>query len=160
MRTHVIHHPIPMLPRLTPLQYLVLHFLFVGPQTGEQLRHMLRTMGVRQSRTAFSRLMMRLIVANYVSPQVCTHRANDQTIRQCRYEITNLAIFDWTEARKFYLNLAPPSPDLVPIRIESGDLAAYDPKLRRAVIDQRFADRLNRSISGIADHILKQGHAF
>jgi hypothetical protein len=57
-----------MLPKLTPLQYLVLQLLFVGPQMGEQLRQMLRSLGVRQSRTAFSRMMMRLIVANYVSP--------------------------------------------------------------------------------------------
>ena len=30
------------LPALTPLQYLVLHLLFVGPQTGQQLREALR----------------------------------------------------------------------------------------------------------------------
>jgi hypothetical protein len=50
-----------ILPTLTPLQYLTLHLLFVGPQTGKQLRRALRALGVRQSRAAFSRLMSRLL---------------------------------------------------------------------------------------------------
>ena len=73
-----------------------------GPATARTLR----ALGVRQSRTAFSRMMMRLVVANYVSPQVCTHRTDEQTVRQCRYEITDLGVIDWTAARKFYLNFA------------------------------------------------------
>ncbi len=145
-----------MLPNLTPLQFLVLHLLFVGPQTGEQLRRMLRTYGVRQSRTAFSRMMMRLVVANYISAQVSTHRANEQTIRQCRYVITDLAVLDWMKTQKFYLNLAPPSADLVPLSTESGELAAYEPTLRKQLLDQRFGNRIKRGLSAAAGRILKR----
>ena len=142
-----------MLPTLTPLQYLVLHLLFVGPQTGVELRRTLRTLGVKQSGAAFSRLMMRLVDGNYVSPQVCSRRTVENTIRECRYEITDIAVFDWLEARKFYLNLSPPSDDLVPVVTESGELAGYDPALRKSVIDKRFKSDLKSSLALLMDNL-------
>ena len=122
------------LPALTPLQYLTLHLLFVGPQTGQQLRKALRALGVRQSRAAFSRLMMRMVIANHVVPRASTSLIGGQKVRQNLYEITDLGVFDWTAAQKFYLNLPPPSSDLIPVATDSGELAAYDEKTRRRVI--------------------------
>jgi len=122
------------LPALTPLQYLTLHLLFAGPQTGQQLREALRALGVRQSRAAFSRLMMRMVIANHVVPRASTSIVAGQNVRQNLYEITDLGVFDWTAAQKFYLNLPPPSSDLIPVATDSGELAAYDAKTQRGVI--------------------------
>ena len=94
-------------PTLTPLQFLTLNLLFVGPQTGKQLREALRARGVRQSPTAFSRLMMRMIVANHVDPRVEISVVAGQPVRHHLYEITDLGVLDWTAAQKFYLNLRP-----------------------------------------------------
>jgi hypothetical protein len=122
-----------MLPKLTPLQYLVLNLLFVGRQSGDRLRRALRALGVRQSRAAFSRLMFRLMEANYVNPEQAVRSDNDQTVHYRCYEITDLGVFDWMAAQKFYLNLPPPSADLVPHVTSSGELAVYDPEIREAV---------------------------
>jgi hypothetical protein len=126
------------LPSLTPLQYLTLNLLFVGPQTGRQLRRTLRALGVRQTPASFSRLMARLIDATYVIPQTSTRRAHGHTIRQRRYQITDLAVLDWIQARKFYVNLAPPSADLLPVVTDAGEHAPYD----RADRDRPFQERL------------------
>ena len=140
------------LPALTPLQYLVLHLLFVGPQTGQQLREALRALGVRQSRAAFSRLMMRMVIANHVVPRASTFVAAGQNIRQNLYEITDLGVFDWTAAQKFYLNLSPPSADLMPIATDSGELAAYDEKTQRRVIKATFAKALKPYLRTIMEN--------
>ena len=132
------------MPQLTPLQYLTLHLLFAGRQSGAELRHALRAMGVRHSRASFSRLIMRLVEANFVDPQTAVQRHGDQTFRQCLYEVTDFGLFVWLEARKFYLNLAPPSPDLVPVATNEGPLAAYDPNLRKTVVDNHFKNEFLR----------------
>jgi hypothetical protein len=126
------------MPQLTPLQYLALNLLFAGPQTGRQLRHALRAMGVRQTRASFSTLMARLVQANYVDPETCVRRFGGRPVRQARYEVTDVGVFVGTEDHKFCLNLPPPSPDLVPVVTEEGELAAYDPKLRKTIVDTRF----------------------
>ena len=77
-------------------------------------------MGVRHSNAAFSKLMMRLMVGNFVDPCPTTHTTDGQTIRENRYEITDVGVLEWTAARKFYLNLSPPSADLVPLTTEQG----------------------------------------
>ena len=144
-----------MLPTLTPLQYLVLHLLFVGRQSGDELRHGLESLGVRQSRAAFSRLMMRLVDANYVDPQRATRSDSGQTVHYCCYEITDLGVFDWMAAHKFYVNLAPPSADLVPLATRNGQLAAYDPKTGQAVIRREVEGDVRRFASAILGVELK-----
>ncbi len=111
-----------MPPKLTPLQYLVLNLLFVGRQSGEDLRRELAGLGIRQSRAAFSRLMARMVEANYVDPQPGTRSVGGQTVRCCRYEVTDLGVLEWLATQKFYVNLAPPSPDLTPVVTQSGQL--------------------------------------
>jgi hypothetical protein len=139
------------MPQLTtPLQYLTIHLLFAGPQTGQQLRHALRAMGVRHTRASFSRLMMRLVEASYVNPQNCVQRSGEQNHCQSRYEVTDLGVFVWLDVRRFYLNLAPPSADLVPVVTEVGELAAYDPKLRKTIVDSHFQKELFRLMMPIA----------
>ncbi len=138
-----------MLPNLTPLQYLTLHLLFVGPRTGRQLRVALRAMGVRHSNAAFSKLMTRLIAGNLVDPSVAARSTGDRMVHENHFEITDLGVYDWMAARKFYLNLAPPSADLVPIGTESGAMAAYDEKTRQRVIRNRFARAFKRLARGM-----------
>jgi hypothetical protein len=138
-----------MLPKLTPLQYLVLHLLFVGRQSGDELRRALKNLGVRHSRAAFSRLMARLVEANYIDPQSATRSHNGQTVHYRCYEITDLGLFDWTAANKFYLNLAPPSPDLTPIVTQEGQLAVYDAPIRRAVIRRDVDEHVQRLAAAV-----------
>jgi hypothetical protein len=138
-----------MLPKLTPLQYLVLHLLFVGRQSGDQLRRSLKTLGVRQSRAAFSRLIARLVEANYIYPQWDTHCHDGQVVHHRCYEVTDLGVVDWIATHKFYLNLAPPSDDLVPVVTQTGQLAAYDAPLRQAVIRRDVEDHVERFASAV-----------
>ena len=137
------------LPTLTPLQYLTLHLLFVGPQSGQQLREALRALGVRQSRAAFSRLMMRMVVANHVVPRASTSLVGGQRVRQKLYEITDLGVFDWTAAQKFYANVSPPSCDLTPVATDIGQVAVYDKRTRHRVIRADIAKALKLGLRAI-----------
>ncbi len=144
-----------MLPNLTPLQYLVLHLLFVGRQSGDELRRTLRSLGVRQSRTAFSHLMARLVESNHVDPQSAARTDGGHTVHYRCYEITDQGVLDWTAARKFYVNLAPPSHDLIPVATLDGELAVYDPKERQSVLQGAIHESLQRFASATLDKALK-----
>ena len=137
-----------MLPALTPLQYLVLHLLFAGPQSGEQLR---RASG--DGTAADPPVVLppdgpadrcRLCRAGAGQPV----EDNGARIHFCRYQITDLGLYDWNAARKFYLNLAPPSCPPAAVPTEQGQLAAYDPQTRKAAI-KRAADRYARRLSAV-----------
>ena len=148
-----------MLPNLTPLQYLVLHLLFVGTQSGDQLRRTLQTLGIQQSPAAFSRLMARLVDANHIDSLPAARADNGQTIHFRRYQITDLGLSDWNAARKFYLNLAPPSSPPTPVSTEQGQLAAYDPQTRNAAIrrkTRRDASHLSAIMVNIAQKALRK----
>ena len=132
-----------MLPALTPLQYLTLHLLFAGPQTARQLCEALHALGVRQIAVAFSRLMMRLVIANYVVPLSSTAEIDGRQVRRNLYQITDLGVLDWTAARKFYLNLAAPSHDLLPLVTDMGEFAVYDEKTRLRLTKAAFVKELS-----------------
>ncbi len=117
-----------MLPKLTPLQYLVLNLLSVAEHSGDELRRVLQSLGVSQSREAFCRMMIRLIDSNYVEPLPSSRCDNGQTIHFRLYQITDLGILECNAAYKFYLNLAPPQESATPIPTEQAQLAAYDPQ--------------------------------
>jgi hypothetical protein len=141
-----------MLPSLTPLQYLTLHLLFVGPQTGKQLRQALQAVGVRQSAVAFSRLMMRLVVANYVLPFASTATIDGRKVRRNLYRITDHGVLDWIAARKFYLNLTPPSHDLLPVITDIGESAVYDEETRFRLTQAAFFKELGPRLRSIVDN--------
>ena len=46
--------------------------------------------------------------------------------------------------RKFFLNLAPPSFDLIPAATASGEAAAYDSETRKRVLDAQFGKQFRR----------------
>jgi hypothetical protein len=136
-----------MLPNITPLQYLVLHLLFAGRRSGEQLRRDLRSLGVGQSRAAFSRLMDRLIEANYVCPQPLARNDNGHTVYYRSYEVTDLGVLQWTAARKFYLNLAPPSHDLLPVESQCAELSVYDRQDCETIVKREVNDFVRQAFS-------------
>lgn len=55
-----------LLPRLTPLQFLVIRLLLDGRKTGRELRRELGSWGAAMSKAAFSQMMHRLQVAGLV----------------------------------------------------------------------------------------------
>ena len=138
-----------LLPKLTALQYLVLNLLFVGRQSGDQLRGALRAMGVRQSRAAFCQLMARLIEANYVRSSSDKRSAAGQVVHYRFYEVTDLGVLGWTTARRFYLNLGPPSLDLIPVETHDGQNAPYDPKTRKQLLRREVYSGLRRWASAV-----------
>jgi len=117
-----------MLPKLTSLQYLILNLLSVAEHSGGELRCVLQSLGVSQSREAFCRMMVRLIDSNYVEPLPSSRCDNGQTIHFRLYRITDLGILECNAAYKFYLNLAPPQESATPIPTEQARFAAYDPQ--------------------------------
>jgi hypothetical protein len=138
-----------MLPKLTPLQFLILYFLSVRPLTGRQLRESLQTLGVLKTNSAFSQLMLRLIGANYVTQETTNRAGPHHTVLENRYNITDWGLRDWIETQKYYENFPPPSPDLKPVATDYGRLAAYDDKNRRNVVEKKFADMFQERLMAI-----------
>ena len=148
-----------MLPKLTPLQYLVLYLLSIATQSGDDLRRALRPLGVRQSRAAFSRLMMRLANANYIDPQHASRCENGQTIHFRRYQITDLGLLECNATHKFFLNLAPLSDPTTSAVTEQGQLAAYDPRTAKAAMQRKtrwYTQRLTSLMVKIAQKSLSK----
>jgi len=127
------------LPKLTPLQFLVVHLLFVGQQSGSDLRKAMAALGVRRSAATFCRLMGRMECLGYVEAEYHTQAIGGVVIRQRRFAVTDFGVMTWERTQKFYANLPPPSPDLVPVATEQGELDAYDPKTRQRIIRKRLA---------------------
>lgn len=142
-----------MLPKLTSLQYLVLHLLFAGPQTAKQLRQGLSELGVRQTTPSFHRMMIRLIMANLVFCERCKVQRNGQTFHHNRFQVTDFGVAEWLLAQKFHANLAPPSADLVPVETDQGKLAAYPPEIRKKTIDTQFRDEIESTLFALASKV-------
>ena len=125
------------LPKLTPLQFLVIRLLFQGERSGPQLRRGLAGLGVRRSPAAFSRLMQRLVWQVLVDCRQHTHRRGDTVVRDHRYRVTDLGVIAWKATREFFCQ-PPPPDDLVPVATEEGELAAYAPRIRKSIIRRRL----------------------
>jgi DNA-binding PadR family transcriptional regulator len=97
-----------LLPRLTPLQFLVLWLLFGGPRSGRSLRVELEAWGAGMGRSAFSQLMTRLVAAGLVHSRFVTHDNFGRPIRFCLYQAREDALGAWRAARDFYANLKEP----------------------------------------------------
>ncbi len=96
--------------------------------------------------------MLRLLVANRVVSIVATVNTAGRNLRENRYEITDLGVLDWTAARKFYLNLAPPSDDLDPLVTDMGQFAPYDEKTRARLTKAAFVKQLTPLLHAIAEN--------
>ncbi len=94
------------LPALTHLHYLVLGVLRTDDQPGRVLRQALASYGVRRSGPAFYQLMARIERAKLVEGWYEQVTAGDQTVTERRYRITRDGARQWTEAHRFYDELA------------------------------------------------------
>ena len=147
------------LPTLSPFQFLLLHLLFVGPQTGPQLRRALAGYGLRRSQPTFSRTMMQLAWKGYVRAEQVRQSAEGQVVHPRRYEVTDFGVMVWLNTQSFYQNLAPPSADLVPVATEEGELAAYDAETHQWIIRQRTREERKQFTSlaePLYDALLRQ----
>ena len=130
--------PLPMdLPTLTPFYFLLLHLLFIGPQTGLQLRQALKELGLKCSPSTFSRTMRAMVYECQVEQRRMCRPLGDKQVHEKRYEVTDYGVLTWQAAQKFYGHLAPPSADLVPLETERAELSVCDEKTRRRIRARR-----------------------
>ena len=87
------------LPRLTPMQYLVLGLLKDAEQPGRLLREALAAYGVKRSAPAFYQLMARLERDRLVDGWYEQVAAGDQSVTERRYRLRPSGARLWTEAR-------------------------------------------------------------
>ena len=126
------------LPRLKPLEFLAIHALFAGPMGTGEVRQALAALGIRRSQTTVWRLLRRMDWYGYVRAKLVVRSGGGgPTVCQHRYTVTDFGVLCWTATQKFYANLAPPSADLAPLATAEGELYAYDPKTRKAIILER-----------------------
>jgi hypothetical protein len=98
------------LPALTHLQYLVLGVLRSDEQPGRVLRQALAQYAVRRSGPAFYQLMARIERAGLVEGWYEQVVVGDQSVTERRYRVTREGSRLWTEAHRFYDELARLSP--------------------------------------------------
>ena len=98
------------LPALTHLHYLVLGVLRGDEQPGRVLRHALASYGVRRSGPAFYQLMARMERAGLVEGRYEQVVVGDQAVTERRYRITRDGARQWTDAHRFYEELARQAP--------------------------------------------------
>ena len=96
------------LPRLTPLQFLVIRLLLDGRKTGRGLRRQLGSWGAEMSKAAFSQLMRRLEFAGLVRNDRVTEDSPGPPKRHCVYQARVQGLKRWRAARDFYARLTEP----------------------------------------------------
>jgi hypothetical protein len=122
------------LPRLTPLQFLVIRLLLDGRKTGRQLRRELGSWGAGMSKPAFSQMMRRLQVASLVrSDSVCEDSAGPPQ-RYCVYQARVKGLKRWRAASDFYARLQEPP---------GAEEHLFDETIQRRE-DQEFEDEIVR----------------
>ncbi len=132
----------PVVPELTGLQCLVVSLLFEGEMSSNQLRDELMRRGYTNNRTAFIRLMGRLISGAIVTYSICGNvpEGSDSLGRQNRYQVSNLGVILWKAAREFYLSFDPPPEDLEAVEVSVAEFAEYGPKERKKMADEQFTE--------------------
>jgi hypothetical protein len=126
--------PLSILPELTPIQFLTLNLLFVGPQTGSQLRSILEKFGAGRSPSAFCKLMLQMVARNLVADEFVFERSGCSLVREKVFTVTDFGVMQWIETQKFYQELAPPSADLVPESTDAPKAAVYG----KAVVENEW----------------------
>src|SRR4030095_15193707 len=89
-------------PKLPPLQFLVLGLLRDGEQPGRAIRDAIAAHGVTRSAPAFYQLMARLERDRLVDGWYEQVTAGDQAVTERRYRLRPPGAQLWTEARDFY----------------------------------------------------------
>jgi hypothetical protein len=136
-QTRARRHP-TFLPRMMPLQFLVVHILFDGRQSAYQVRKLLEAKGLRKNASSFSRLMSRLVREGYVHRQYRKGTKSDPGTRQCLYDVTTFGIAVWKLTQQFYRERSPPPPGLVPVITEYEVLNGGRQNHRKQVIWERL----------------------
>ncbi len=96
------------LPRLTPLQFLVIRLLLDGRTSGRKLRRELGRWGAGMSKPAFSQMMRRLQVAGLVRSDRVSQDSAGLPIRYCVYQARLEGLKRWRAAADFYARLEEP----------------------------------------------------
>jgi DNA-binding PadR family transcriptional regulator len=96
------------LPRLTPLQFLVIWLLLDGRKTGRELRRELGAWGAGMSKPAFSQMMRRLQVASLVRSDSVSEDSAGPPQRYCVYQARVNGLKRWRAASDFYARLQEP----------------------------------------------------
>jgi hypothetical protein len=136
-----------MLPEVTPLQFLVVGLLFEGPQGGEELRRRISACGVPLSPPGFSRLVDRMERLGYLQIFCQNGPRGCRRVFPRRFEVTDLGVAIWTQARDFYASAAPPPAELVAIATAEGKLAHLSRPARRKILTRRARQKVKRIFS-------------
>jgi DNA-binding PadR family transcriptional regulator len=96
----------PVLPALTPLQFVVLGVLLVTEQRGIRLREELARHRVRRTGPAFYQMMARLEDAGWVDGFYTQRVEDGQMLKERWYRITSPGTRAWTDTRDFYAETA------------------------------------------------------
>src|SRR4030095_2723341 len=89
-------------PKLPPLQFLVLGLLRDGEQPGRAIRDAIAAHGVKRSAPAFYQLMARLERDRLVDGWYEQVTAGDQAVTERRYRLRPSGAKLWTAARRLY----------------------------------------------------------
>jgi DNA-binding PadR family transcriptional regulator len=101
------------IPKITPLQFLIIGLLIDGEMSGRELRDRLAAFGERKGFPAFYRLMGRMEEGGSVAGRYETREHEDQTTRERFYRATTEGIAAWEEARTFFAwTEATPQPQI------------------------------------------------
>ena len=133
------------LPEMTPLQFTLVHLLFDGPKTGQELRFELQRRGMSRTPTAFSRLMQRLRASAFVHRDTLIETVDGRTIRRRTYRVTDLGLIVWTTTRQFYAHFPPAPLDAETVPTTIGQFAAYGPKERKALAQKDLTDTMMKT---------------
>lgn len=91
------------LPKISPLQFLILHLLEDGDKFGREVREKLAEAGERKSGPAFYQLMGRLEESGLVKGQYDQRVVDSQIIRERHYRITGDGSRAMNDTRDFFL---------------------------------------------------------
>ena len=134
------------LPKLTPLQYLVVSLLFSGEKSTRQLRDALAALEIRARESAFHRVLQRMRLSLVVNVRRQELRVAGRAGSEYYYQVTDHGLALWQAARQFYLGCPEPPPDLQPVA------AGY-------VTDEEFRCKLNEAFQRIAEQHLSARRA-
>ncbi|MHC4401639.1 MAG: hypothetical protein ACYTG0_18365 [Planctomycetota bacterium] len=107
------------LPKMPPLQALVVTVLFDGERSSREIQQELAFRGVEKQMSLVYRLLARMELAEYVCGRYRQYRlVEGNTIRQRYYRLSERGYQAWKETVGFYAALDPPGDDFQPLSRE------------------------------------------